>query len=75
MKNNTIEEKTIFFLNGSKYITKQLISITDLLTYFNYKPELLVIELNGSICQKHKWLNTYIKNQDKIETVTIVGGG
>lgn len=65
----------IFFLNGQEYNCQNQLTISDLLNYFNYNLSLLVIEYNSRICQKEKWEKTYIKNNDKIEIVTIVGGG
>jgi len=64
-----------FFLNGEKYYIKQSINIFDLLRYFNYSDTILVLEYNRSICNKIKWKDTFIKDQDQIEIVTIVGGG
>lgn len=64
-----------FFLNGQKYYTKQNITLFDLINYFNYNDSLLVLEHNNLICNKKKWKETVIKDQDKIEIVTIVGGG
>ena len=64
-----------FFLNGELYYTTENITLLDLINYFNYNDSLLVLELNKLICNKKKWSNTFIKDQDKIEIVTIVGGG
>ena len=64
-----------FFLNGENYYTKQNITLFDLINYFNYNDSLLVLEHNSLICNKKKWKATVIKDQDKIEIVTIVGGG
>ena len=64
-----------FLLNGQKYSTNQLINLFDLVNYFNYNDSLLVLEYNNSICNKKNWKETFIQNNDKIEIVTIVGGG
>jgi sulfur carrier protein len=64
-----------FFLNGQKYFTEFELTILQLLKYFNYNPSILVLEYNNSICNKKHWNKIYIKNNDKIEVVTIVGGG
>jgi sulfur carrier protein len=64
-----------FLLNGETYYIEQNINIFDLLTYFNYNSTLLVLEYNKSICDKTNWKDIFIKNDDKIEVVTIVGGG
>ena len=64
-----------FLLNGQKYHTKQIINLFDIVNYFNYNDFLLVLEYNNFICNKKNWKEIYIKDQDKIEIVTIVGGG
>lgn len=64
-----------FFLNGQQYYTKQNLSILELIKYFNYNTSLLVLEYNNFIYNKEKWTNTFIKDKDNIEIITIVGGG
>lgn len=64
-----------FLLNGETYTIYETISLFDLLLYFNYNDSLLVLEHNNLICQKDKWKTTFLKDSDKIEIVTIVGGG
>ena len=66
---------TQFLLNDELYCTSQNITLLHLITYFNYNDSLLVLELNKLICNKTKWKNILITDQDKIEIVTIVGGG
>ncbi len=56
---NSTEE---FFLEG-------------LLENLGYKPQLVVVELNGEIISPKVWISTKIKNGDCLEVVTIVGGG
>ena len=64
-----------FLLNDNKYSVKESINLFDLINYFNYTNSLFVLEYNNNICNKKNWRNIYIKDQDKIEIVTIVGGG
>ena len=64
-----------FLLNGQKYTTDRKLTLLELVNYFNYNTSLLVVEYNKLICKKKKWGEIYIKNNDKIEIVTIVGGG
>jgi thiamine biosynthesis protein ThiS len=64
-----------FLLNGQRYSIKQKINLSDLINYLNYDKSLLVLEYNNVICNKKNWENIYISHQDKIEIVTIVGGG
>ncbi len=65
----------IFSLNGKKYKSEKQLTISDLLKYFNYNLLAIVVEYNNYICLKENWEKTYISNNDKIEIVTIVGGG
>lgn len=64
-----------FFFNGQKYQTKQLITLNDLLNYFDYQSSLFVLEYNNFICNKEEWKRIYIQSNDKIELISIVGGG
>jgi thiamine biosynthesis protein ThiS len=64
-----------FFLNGQKFCTKNDLTLLDITKYFDYKTSLLVLEYNNLICNKKNWAQIFIQNNDKIEIVTIVGGG
>lgn len=64
-----------FFLNGQKYITSDNVTISDLIAYFDYNKSLLVVEYNQFICSKTQCDKIFIQENDKIEIVSIVGGG
>ena len=64
-----------FILNGQQYVTSVNLTIEDLIYYFGYNRSLLVVEYNHFICNKTQWNTILIQNNDKIEIVTIVGGG
>lgn len=64
-----------FLLNGERYHTENIITLLDLINYFDYNTSLLVLEYNNSICNKKNWNKISIDKNDKIEIVTIVGGG
>ena len=64
-----------FVLNGQKYVTDYPLTLLELIEYFNYNTSLLVLEYNNFICEKKNWDKILVKNNDKIEIVTIVGGG
>ena len=64
-----------FFLNGEEYLTDENINLLDIINYFNYNQSLLVLEYNKFICSKKNWSTIFLKNNDRIEIVTIVGGG
>ena len=50
-------------------------SLEGLITHLGYQPQLIVVELNGSIINPQDWSDTKIKHGDCLEVVTIVGGG
>jgi len=64
-----------FSINGQVYYTNQHLTLLDIIKYFNYNDDLLVLELNQLVCNKNKWHQIFITNQDKLEIVSIVGGG
>lgn len=64
-----------FFLNGQEYKSEGNFTLFELLNYFNFNINLLVIEHNNLIKKKQNWNQIFIKNNDVIEIVTIVGGG
>ncbi len=66
---------THFILNGQEYYTENEFTIFELISYFNYNTSLLVLEYNNLICDKKNWDKISLKNNDRIELVTIVGGG
>jgi len=64
-----------FFLNGEEFFSNKVITLSNIIEYFNYNSSLLVLEYNYFICPKESWKTIFIQDKDKIEIVTIVGGG
>lgn len=64
-----------FFLNGDEYCISSKITLLDLIQYFSYDESLIILEYNNLICNQKSWSNIKIKPKDKIEILTIVGGG
>lgn len=65
------------FINGQLYVTNYNMCILDLLNFLGdskYKTE-FITEYNHTILPNDKFSSTYIKQFDKIEFITIVGGG
>ena len=66
------------FINGeSKEIklTSKTFLLEDLIKLLGYQPQLVVVELNGTIINPQNWIHTKINDGDSLEVVTIVGGG
>lgn len=64
-----------FLLNDQYYCVHDNITLLELIQYFNYNDSLLVVEYNNLICNKTNWKEIQVEDRDKIEILTIVGGG
>ena len=65
--------KKIWF-NGFEYEIQEDVPLTKLISYFNYQSS-FIVEYNFLICNENFWDQISIKNGDKIEIITLVGGG
>jgi len=54
---------------------KNSFSIEELILELNLIKTSILVELNSNIIEKETYFNTYLKDQDKIELIKIVGGG
>ena len=50
-------------------------SLPQFLAAMGLNPRLVAVEYNGEILHRQYWDNTILKNGDRLEIVTIVGGG
>jgi thiamine biosynthesis protein ThiS len=68
---------TSFVFNGEPYKLQsyKLFTLKEILTFFDYKENLVVLEYNGKISTPKNWSRIPLKNQDRLEILTIVGGG
>ncbi|TVQ45326.1 MAG: thiamine biosynthesis protein ThiS [Gloeocapsa sp. DLM2.Bin57] len=62
-------------VNGETHQSSQGITLPQLLEQLDLNPRLVVVEYNGEILHKQYWQQTQIKQGDRLEVVTIVGGG
>lgn len=64
-----------FFLNGYEFSINNDLTLKNILDYFNCKNTLFVIEYNNLICDRTEFSEIKINCNDRIEIITIVGGG
>ena len=50
-------------------------TLSMLIKHLGHRPELIVIEYNGTILVPNKWDEQELSDGDSLEIVTIVGGG
>ena len=62
-------------LNGKPSEIKAGMTVTDLLTKWRMRPELVTVEINENILQKLDYEATGIKDGDKVEFIFYMGGG
>ena len=67
--------KEKFYLNGQKYCIYKPLFLYEVLAYFNTYNIISIVEYNNKICNQQELLNIRIQNGDKLEIITIVGGG
>jgi len=64
-------------VNGEERFIKSEISISlnETIKLLGYSPNTVVVEVNKLIINSFEWEDIYIKNGDRLEIVSIVGGG
>ena len=62
-------------VNGETHSCLPQTTLPQLLVRMGLNPRLLAVEYNGEILHRQFWDETEIKTGDRLEIVTIVGGG
>jgi len=62
-------------INGEPFNCLGPLSLQFLLNYLDFNSERVAIELNNTLLPERLFNSTYLNDQDKIEIITIVGGG
>ncbi|MFH7027996.1 MAG: sulfur carrier protein ThiS [Heteroscytonema crispum UTEX LB 1556] len=62
-------------VNGEIRSCSSQTPLPDLLQQLGFNPRLVAVEYNGEILHRQFWTQTTIKPGDRLEVVTIVGGG
>ncbi|MEM9155927.1 MAG: sulfur carrier protein ThiS [Cyanobacteria bacterium P01_F01_bin.33] len=66
---------TAIFLNGERCSIPADLTVTAMLAHLNLEPRLVALEYNGEILHRQHWATTVVDEGDRIEIVTMVGGG
>jgi sulfur carrier protein len=62
-------------LNGTAHTCEAELPLLDFLSQQGINSRLIAIEYNGEILHRQFWETTILKAADRLEIVTIVGGG
>lgn len=73
MSNNTTQ--ITLQVNGESRTCPPQTQLPQLLEQLGLNPRLVAVEYNGEILHRQFWAQTQVQEGDKLEIVTIVGGG
>jgi thiamine-phosphate pyrophosphorylase len=62
-------------VNGESKLLVGSMSVFEVLTHLGLDPRLLALEYNGEILPRQNWKTQQVQNEDRLEIVTMVGGG
>ena len=62
-------------VNGKQIQLTSEMSVADYLEQNNYQIKRIAVELNEKILPKYSYSDTMLKDGDRLEVVTFVGGG
>lgn len=62
-------------VNGKQIQLASEMSVADYLEQNNYQIKRIAVELNEEILPKYSYSDTILKDGDRLEVVTFVGGG
>ena len=71
---NTTNKITIQ-VNGEDSTCIPKTTLPELLAQLELNPRLIAVEYNGEILHRQYWAETQMESGDRLEIVTIVGGG
>ncbi len=74
LKMNSIETVTVQ-VNGKETQCPSNLNLPQFLTEMGLNPRLVAVEYNGEILHRQFWESTQLQEGDRLEIVTIVGGG
>lgn len=68
-------ETITLHVNGEVKDCPSQLNLPQLLEHLGMNPRLVAVEYNGEILHRQFWENTEVQAGDRLEVVTIVGGG
>ena len=66
---------SLITVNGKEVTLTGPLSVADYLEQNNYQIKRIAVEMNGDILPKYSYSNTMLKDGDRLEVVSFVGGG
>jgi len=73
--NASADNLITLWVNGDRRQSVAAVLLPDFLSQQGFNLRLIAVEYNGEILHRQFWPNTALKEGDRLEVVTIVGGG
>ncbi|MBE9029636.1 thiamine biosynthesis protein ThiS [filamentous cyanobacterium LEGE 11480] len=70
-----MNDSITLYVNGEEKTCQPQTVLPELLAQQGMNPRLVAVEYNGEILHRQFWPETIIQTDDRLEVVTIVGGG
>lgn len=70
-----MSDRITLVINGETRSCLPQTLLPDLLQQLGFNPRLVAVEYNGEILHRQFWSGTKVEQGDRLEIVTIVGGG
>lgn len=70
-----MSEQINLIVNGENRSCDPFTNLPQILQQLGYNPRLVAVEYNGEILHRQFWEQTQVQPGDRLEVVTIVGGG
>lgn len=68
-------DRFYLLVNGESWPCASGTLLPAFLEFLGLNPRLVAVEYNGEILHRQLWETTYLRPDDRLEIVTIVGGG
>jgi len=70
-----IDSSYLITVNGDRQTCSPETTLPQFLSHLGLNSRLIAVEYNGEILHRQYWEKTQLQNGDRLEIVTIVGGG
>ncbi len=70
-----MQKYKIIFINGQAFNYNNGMSLQEILLYLNFNLSNIIVEHNKEVITSNDFNKLFLSNFDKIEVITIVGGG
>ena len=69
------QNKIQVFINGKKKLLERNKNLIEVLKLLKITKSGIAIEINSAVVPKSQYVNTFVKDNDRIEIVQFIGGG